>query len=34
MFPFFDPRATDLVLGLIIGLSFAMAWHWVALVLR
>ena len=30
MFPVFDPRMTDLVLGLAIGLSFALAWHWVA----
>jgi hypothetical protein len=29
MFPVFDPRMTDLVLGLCIGLSFALAWHWV-----
>ena len=29
MFPVFDPRMTDLVLGLVIGLSFALAWHWV-----
>jgi len=33
MFPVFDPRSTDLVLGLIIGLSFAMTWHCVALAL-
>ena len=30
VFSFFDPRVHDLVLGLVIGLSLALAWHWVA----
>ena len=30
VFPFFDPRATNVMLGLAIGLSLALAWHWVA----
>ncbi len=30
VFPFFDPRAPDLVLGLAIGLSLALALHWVS----
>jgi len=34
VFPVFDSRATDLVLGLVIGLSFAMVWHVVVLVVR
>ena len=29
MFPVFDPRVCDLVLGMMIGLSLAAAWHWV-----
>ena len=29
VFPFFNPRAADLVLGLVIGLSLSLAWHWV-----
>ena len=28
--PFLDPRAPNFVLGLVIGLSIALAWHWVA----
>jgi len=28
--PFFHPRVTNLVLGLTIGLSLALAWHWVS----
>lgn len=28
--PFFNPRFSDVVLGLIIGLGFALACHWVA----
>lgn len=27
--PFFDPRLPDVVLGLMIGLGIALAWHWV-----
>jgi hypothetical protein len=34
VFSFLDPRATDLVLGLVIGLTFALACHWVAWVVR
>jgi len=34
VFPFFNPRASDLVLGLAIGLSLALAWHWVAWAIR
>jgi hypothetical protein len=30
VFRFLDPRAPDFVLGLAIGLSLALAWHWVA----
>lgn len=30
VFWFFNPRLPDLVLGLAIGLSLALAWHWVA----
>jgi len=30
VFSFLNPRAADLVLGLAIGLSLALAWHWVA----
>lgn len=30
VFPVFDPRSTDLVLGLAIGLSLAMVCHWVS----
>jgi hypothetical protein len=30
MFPVFNPRAADLVLGMAIGLSLALVWHWVA----
>ena len=29
VFPVFDPRVCDLVLGMMIGLSLAAAWHWV-----
>jgi hypothetical protein len=32
--PFFDPRAMNLVLGLMIGLSVSLACHCVALVVR
>jgi hypothetical protein len=28
--PIFHPRLPDFVLGLVIGLSMALAWHWVA----
>ena len=34
MFPMFDPRSTDVILGLVIGLSLALAWHWVAWVIH
>jgi hypothetical protein len=34
VFPVFDPRLTDVVLGLTIGLSLALAWHWVAWTIR
>lgn len=30
MFPFFNPRTPDLVLGLAIGLSLALVIHWVS----
>jgi len=30
MFPIFNPRAADLVLGMAIGLSLALAWHVIA----
>ena len=30
VFPFLNPRAADLVLGLAIGLSLALVWHWVS----
>jgi hypothetical protein len=30
VFPVFDPRASNLVLGMVIGLSLALAWHWVS----
>jgi hypothetical protein len=30
VFPFLNPRVPDFVLGLAIGLSLALAWHWVA----
>jgi len=30
VFGFFNPRLPDLMLGLAIGLSIALAWHWVA----
>jgi hypothetical protein len=30
VFPIFDQRFTDLVLGVVIGLSLALAWHWVS----
>ena len=29
VFPFFNPRAANLFLGLVIGLSLALACHWV-----
>jgi len=29
VFPFFHPRFPDLLLGLVIGLSLSLAWHWV-----
>jgi len=32
--PFLNPRAADLVLGLAIGLSLALAWHWVTWTIR
>ena len=34
LFSFLDPRAPNFVLGLAIGLSFALAWHWVAWAIR
>lgn len=34
MFPVFDPRVTDLVLGMAIGLSLATAWHVVVWAIR
>ena len=30
VFPLVDPRLTNLVLGMVIGLSMALAWHLVA----
>jgi len=27
--PTFDPRVPDLILGLMIGLTLALVWHWV-----
>ena len=30
MFPIFNPRCADLILGLVIGLSLALTWHWIA----
>jgi hypothetical protein len=30
VFPFFHPRTPDFILGLALGLSAALAWHWVA----
>ena len=33
-FPVFDPRLPDLLLGMIIGLSLALTWHWVAWAVR
>ena len=34
VFQFLNPRSADLVLGLSIGLSFAMVCHWVAWTIR
>ncbi|MBI3011603.1 MAG: hypothetical protein HYY58_03835 [Candidatus Omnitrophica bacterium] len=34
VFPFLNPRASELVLGLAIGLSLALAWHWIAWTIR
>ena len=35
MFPFFGhPRAPELMLGVAIGLSLALAWHWVSWTIR
>ena len=34
VFPFLHPRVPDFVLGLTIGLSLALAWHWVAWTVR
>ena len=34
MFEFFDPRATNIVLGVAIGLSLSLALHWVQLAVR
>ena len=34
VFPFLHPRVPDFVLGLTIGLSLALAWHWVAWTIR
>lgn len=34
VFSFFDPRASNLVLGLAIGLSLSLAWHWVHWAIR
>ena len=34
MFPLFNPRLPNLVLGLAIGFSLALAWHWVAWTVR
>ena len=28
--PVFNPRMPDLILGLMIGLTLALTWHWVA----
>ena len=33
-FPFFDPRSADWALGLAIGLSLALALHWVSWVIH
>lgn len=30
VFPSFHPRLPELMLGMAIGLSLALAWHWVA----
>jgi hypothetical protein len=32
--PWFDPRVTDLVLGLTIGLSLALTYHWIGSLIR
>lgn len=34
VFPFLHPRVPDLVLGLAIGLSLSLVWHWVVWTLR
>ena len=34
MFPFLDPRSGDIALGLAIGLSLALAVHWIGWILR
>jgi len=32
--PYFNPRLPDVVLGLMIGLGIALAWHWVVWVVH
>lgn len=34
MFPFLNPRSADMMLGLAIGLTLALAYHWVAWVIH
>ena len=34
VFPFYHPRLPNLVLGMAIGLSLTLAWHWLAWTIR